>query len=138
MLTGGIAAGYLGYKFPFLLGAVISTVGLALSFFIKENVRPQKKQPKIKELLSVITGFGSGISMTILLSLCSSSINEEHRSSAMGFFQAIYGIGMFIGPVIIGFFADSLGIIWGFMFSAIVALAGAAGSYMFIENQGSF
>ena len=237
MLIGGFTAGYMGYKFPFLMGLVIGAIGLLMSFFIEEKVPPCKEPPKIARLLSaaknknlmtmsvlavlsqlilfgtmntftpliasdlkatstelgylsffgnlprvlsamlcglllarkagakrllalsfimfavssaaipfspdlwtlyalsIVSGFGSGMSMTVLLSLCTREIEDIRRSAAMGFFQAIYGMGMFIGPVAVGFFSDGFGIIWGFIFAALIAVIGLAGSLLFVENE---
>lgn len=238
MLLGGLFAIYVWDSrwFPFLMGAVVGAAGLALSFFIRENVPVRIKPPTLRALLSVakdknlmvmsvlailaqivlfgttitftpvvatslqatgeqlgylsmlgnvprilsafvcgillarktnikrllaasfvmlaagslltpfcpnlwslyavsaLSGFGSGLSMTTLISLCTRGIEEERRSAGMGYFQAIYGVGMFIGPVAIGIFADGLGLSWGFVFSAVVAAAGVWGSLRFVEE----
>ena len=36
----------------------------------------------------------------------------------MGFFQAIYGLGMFAGPVVVGFISDTVSLNAGFYFTA--------------------
>ena len=38
-----------------------------------------------------------------------SSVSEEKRSTAMGFYQAVYGIGMSLGPVAVGSIVSSSG-----------------------------
>ncbi len=43
----------------------------------------------------------------------------------MGFFQAVYGIGMTIGPAILGVVGDTLGFNWGFVFTGMVSIVGA-------------
>jgi len=75
------------------------------------------------------------MSMTVLLSLYTREIEDIRRSAAMGFFQAIYGMGMFIGPVAVGFFYDGFGVMWGFMFASLIAVTGLAGSLLFIRNE---
>ena len=73
---------------------------------------------------TIILGFGCGICMSTLLGFCTITVDEGRRSAAMGFFQAIYGFGMFIGPVITGIFVDWSGLSGGFFASAAFALTG--------------
>ena len=60
-------------------------------------------------LLQCLGGIGRGINYPILMGLSILNIPEEKRATAMGFFQALYGIGMFGGPFIGGY----IGSIWG-------------------------
>lgn len=53
--------------------------------------------------LSLINGLTSSICLTLLMSLVIRDVKSEKRASAMGFFQAIYSLGMMLGPVITGF-----------------------------------
>jgi MFS family permease len=233
MLIGGLAAGWLGYKFPFLLGAASGAASLIFAFSIKEKKPAGNERVTVPELLktikdkdliimssfavlsqfvffgsvmtftpivaanlgasaemigylstlgnvprvfsslicgilfskkadakklmilsfiflcsgcisaplceniyalyavNVITGFGAGISITVLLSLCTRGVPEKKRSAAMGFFQAIYGAGMFLGPMAVGYIADASGIRSGFWFSAAVSLTGVIGSLIY-------
>ena len=85
--------------------------------------------------VSVLSGFGNGISMTLCISLCTLKIDENKRSAAMGFFQAFYGIGMFAGPVLTGVVADALGMDSAFFFSAAVAAAGLIASVKFVKRE---
>jgi len=73
---------------------------------------------------TIILGFGSGICMSALLGYCTSTVDEKRRSSAMGFFQAIYGFGMFAGPVIVGLFVDRTGLSSGFFAAGAFAVIG--------------
>jgi MFS family permease len=69
------------------------------------------------------------------MSLCIKSIDRSKHATAMGFFQAIYGVGMFIGPVITGFINDAAKLFWGFWVSAAVGLAGALIANQFIKEE---
>ena len=55
-------------------------------------------------LLAVTTLLGSGVGLIMPLTMASAieEIPDEKRGAAMGIYQAIYGLGMFIGPVIAG------------------------------------
>jgi MFS family permease len=47
-------------------------------------------------------GVGKGISFPLLMGLSIKKISENARGTAMGFFQAAYGFGMFLGPFAVG------------------------------------
>ena len=51
-------------------------------------------------------------------------VESQRRASAMGFYQAIYGLGMFLGPSVTGLLSDTVGIQWGFLATGMVGLAG--------------
>ena len=53
-------------------------------------------------LLQLIPGVGTGILFSLLTSEAMEGIELNKKSSAMGFFQAIYAIGMTLFPVIVG------------------------------------
>lgn len=50
------------------------------------------------------------------------SISPEKRATAMGLYQAVYAIGMFVVPLIAGILNSSIGIAAGFYFSGLLAL----------------
>jgi MFS family permease len=80
-------------------------------------------------------GFGRGIIMPLLMAASISGFDEGKRATAMGFFQAIYAIGIFVGPIIVGFFGLGMaGLTAGFLTAAAFALAGAAASLIFISK----
>lgn len=82
-----------------------------------------------KEEDAFFTGDGSGKPTGILFSLLTSEamleISTEKRSTAMGFFQAIYAIGMTIFPVMSGFLNESFSMKASFLFLAGMAISGA-------------
>ena len=84
---------------------------------------------------TVIVGLGCGICMSTLLGFCTQTVDASRRSAAMGFFQAIYGFGMFIGPLIIGVFVDWIGLSGGFFLAAAVAATGLALTFVLIDKQ---
>lgn len=59
-------------------------------------------------LLQLIPGVGTGILFSLLTSEAMEGIELNKKSSAMGFFQAIYAIGMTLFPVIVGAINNAL------------------------------
>ncbi len=62
-------------------------------------------------------------------------MDREQRASAMGFFQAVYALGMFAGPALSGFVADGLGMSGMFYTVGAVCLIAAAVGYRFISDK---
>ena len=71
----------------------------------------------------VIGGFSQGLIFPLLMGLCIREVEARKRATAMGFFQALYGIGMFIGPVIVGAINDSAGLTVGFWTAGLIGFA---------------
>ena len=72
-----------------------------------------------------VGGFGRGLVMPLLMGLSIKHFAGDKRSTAMGVFQALYGLGMFGGPVIAGILSSSFGLSTGFVFTGIIGLFGA-------------
>jgi len=86
-------------------------------------------------IAAVVIGFGCGICMSTFLGYCTQTVDESRRSAAMGFFQAIYAFGMFMGPVVIGVFVDWSGISGGFFMASTFALTGFILTFVLLKNR---
>lgn len=75
--------------------------------------------------LQFIGGIGRSLVFPLLMGLGIEPIKSEQRATAMGFFQAMYGIGMVVGPIFLGFIGDVFGLTKGFLFTSVFALVGA-------------
>ena len=75
-------------------------------------------------LSQAISGSGQGFVLPLLMSLAVDTVAQERRATAMGFFQAIYGLGMFLGPWLGGIISDHFTLNIGFFFMAALAAAG--------------
>jgi len=84
---------------------------------------------------AVAIGFGCGICMSTFLGYCTQTVDESRRSAAMGFFQAIYAFGMFMGPVVIGVFVDWRGISGGFFMASAFAMTGFILTFVLLRNR---
>lgn len=69
----------------------------------------------------VFNGFAQGLTIPLLMGMAIQTISAEKRATAMGLFQAVYAIGIFIGPFIAGMFSHT------FYFAAVFYVAGMAG-----------
>lgn len=73
-------------------------------------------------VISVMQGVGQGLSYPVLMGLAIKPVANERRATAMGFFQAIYALGMFAGPAISGWISEAAGLEAVFVTSGWVAL----------------
>ena len=81
--------------------------------------------------VQIAASLGGAIVATLLLGLCIRDISAEKRATAMGFFQAVYGLGMFLGPFVTGHISHGFGLMAAFVFTGVVGLAGAVLSVVF-------
>ena len=80
----------------------------------------------------IIGGFANAVLTSVLMASCIAYVAPEKKSTAMGLYQAIYGIGMTIGPVIMGSFVDWSGYGGAFSLFALCALAAAICALIFM------
>lgn len=55
----------------------------------------------------VLCAFGGAILASLLLAECVSHVSQGERSTVVGVYQAVYGLGMTIGPMLFGRWMDS-------------------------------
>lgn len=57
-------------------------------------------------VLQFLAGCGNGLAFPLLMGSAIKNISGDKRGVAMGFFQSIYALGMYIGPLLTGFLSD--------------------------------
>jgi len=75
--------------------------------------------------VQIISGFFRGLAFPMIMAIGIRDVVKEKRATAMGYIQAVYGLGMFLGPMIFGIFGDLAGIRWGFIITGIITLVGS-------------
>lgn len=70
-----------------------------------------------------VHGINTGLVSPVLMGSALLAVPEGKRGAAMGFFQAIYAIGMVAGPAVSGVFADRMGLVGTFYITGLFALA---------------
>lgn len=88
-------------------------------------------------LVQALFGCGVGLIMPLTMACAIQNIPDARRGAAMGIYQAVYGLGMFLGPVIAGAVIDAFtvtapgnsagavpGYVANFIVAAAIALAG--------------
>lgn len=125
-LAGGIFTKWLGEKRVILLGFILTGLFTVSIPFTNSFV--------ILLLTQTIASFGRGLSFPMLMSLSIKDVEPSRRATAMGFFQAIYGLGMFMGPVIMGIMGDAFDFKQGFIVLGILAFVTACLT-LFLRNK---
>lgn len=83
-----------------------------------------------------LSGFGRGLALPSLLASSIRHVPSAERGTAMGVFQAVYAIGMFLGPAVSGVLADLLGLEGVFvLIAALSIVGGVAGLRVFPSTR---
>lgn len=85
-------------------------------------------------LFQILPGMSTGILLSYLTSEAMKEVPQYQKSTAMGFFQAVYAIGMSVFPIIVGKIASAMSIKNGYFLLAVIALFGAAASMVYYRE----
>ncbi|WP_193064194.1 MFS transporter [Oceanobacillus oncorhynchi] len=96
---------------------------------------PQTNSILLVCLLQLIPGLGTGILFSLLTSSAMQSIPDQKRSTAMGFFQAVYALGMTIFPIISGSIYEHLSMKHAFIFLAGTCFLACSISFIHFRRQ---
>ena len=115
-LSGTVLARWMGERATAAAGFVLAAAGTAAIPFTHTVAALLVTQ--------AINGFGQGVAMPMLMGLSVRSVPMSERATAMGVFQAVYSLGMFGGPLLVGLIGNQVGLRGGFLIvSAVSAIA---------------
>jgi MFS family permease len=80
----------------------------------------------------LIGGFGRGMIFPLLMALSVKSVEDKVKATAMGVFQSLYAMGMFIGPVMVGVISDIAGMNQGFWLCGLMGIFGVVIAARFV------
>lgn len=86
-------------------------------------------------LLQILPGMATGILFSFLTSEAMKGVPGEKRSTAMGFFQAVYALGMTVFPIICGRIAGAASMRTAYLFLAAACLTAAAAACGFCRRS---
>ena len=72
-----------------------------------------------------LNGAAQALYLPLFLGLAIRDVPAEQRATAMGWYQAVYSLGMFSGPYMAGWLNEFGGLSAGFLFGAALGVAGA-------------
>jgi len=122
-LAGTIMPKKLGVSATLAIGFVMAGVGSAL-VAVSSTLW-------MLFVIQIAASLGGAIVGALLLGLCIRDISVEKRATAMGFFQAVYGLGMFLGPFMTGQISHSFGLMTAFVFTGAIGILGAVTAVWF-------
>lgn len=82
-------------------------------------------------LLQIIPSISTGILVSFLISESMVGVPADKNSTALGFFQATYGLGMTVLPILMGAIVDASSMFVGFACLALIAGLAAAASILY-------
>jgi predicted MFS family arabinose efflux permease len=92
-----------------------------LGTFLFSAVIPFITKLEILYVTQMLNGYAQGMTIPLLMGMAIQTIPLNKRATAMGLFQAIYAIGIFVGPFAAGAVSQNIN------FAAVFYLAGATG-----------
>ncbi len=128
ILSGALSGSFFGKRFGEKNVIVIGFIITAATIMII----PFAKSLEILFISQIVGGFTKGALFPLLMGMSIKKIERNKRASAMGFYQAIYSIGMFAGPIIVGISTDLISLKLGFIFTSFIGVLGAfiAGTFL--------
>lgn len=119
-----IAGNYLAGKrlVPRIGDAATAAIGLVLLAVFTVAI-PSTGTMASLYVTQAVAGFGRGIALPVLMGLAIKDLSDEVRATAMGVFQAVYGIGMVLGPIVAGIVGELADLDLSFVLMGAVALA---------------
>ena len=121
LLSGTIIRRYLAERFILIAGFLLISIALFTT--------PLVDRLSLLKIIQAVNGVGIGLLFPLLMSLAIQSVPREQQATAMGFFQSLYAIGMTLGPILSGIFAQKIGLSSVFVLNGLMGLAGAAFSF---------
>jgi len=76
--------------------------------------------------LQAVAGVAYGMAFTFLMSVVLARAQPQERTTRMGFFQSMYSLGVFAGPLLLGLLVQSASEAAGFIAWGLLSAAGAA------------
>ncbi len=123
LFAGRFFQKYFGIKFCLILSFLLSAITIVITAFTSSI--------EIILLMQFLSGFAKGLLITFLTSMAIKNTDINLRSTATAFFQAVYGIGMFIGPILSGFLSDLVDLQFSFIVVGLIVFMAAVVLLMF-------
>jgi MFS family permease len=112
----------LGYRTTIICGALLIGASLFAIPFIKSV--------PLLMAVQVSCGLGSGVLMTLFMILSVRGLPQQHQATAMGVYQAIYAVGMLVGPLVSGFLGGGSGLSTVFYLAASCVFLVAVAAFL--------
>jgi predicted MFS family arabinose efflux permease len=95
-----------------------------LGTFLFSSIIPFITNLEILYVTQALNGFSQGMTLPLLMGMAIQTISINKRATAMGLFQAIYALGIFIGPFAAGIFSQEIDFATVFYLAGLIGLTG--------------
>jgi len=132
----GVLGSAVSYKLAKRIGSakIIAVSMLFLAVFSCFIVPYVKNLPFLYVTIG-ISGLFTFLLDALLAGVVILGVEERHRTTAMGFYQALYGGGILLGPVVSGFIIDFSSTVTAYMVAGILAVISAAAVLIFDRKE---
>ena len=103
---GALAAVWISQRFGYRTAIIGSTMLTGISLLAV----PFISGIPVLMVSQVVCGLATGVLMTLMMTLSIRGVRPEFQATAMGVFQAVYAVGMMLGPLTSGFLGSALGL----------------------------
>jgi len=119
-----IVARLAGDLFPRTIGVKRTLIIGLLGSGLVCAILPWVTSLSVLYMVQFLSGVARSMVFPLLMGLGIEGIALDKRATAMGIFQALYGIGMVFGPILLGFIAGTFGLTAGFGFTGMIGVLG--------------
>lgn len=86
-------------------------------------------------ILQILPGMSTGILLSYLTSEAMKYVPQASKSTAMGFFQAVYALGMSTFPMICGSIVSHYSMLYAYLFLAVICVIAAIISFAYCKSH---
>jgi MFS family permease len=115
----------LNLKYSLLIGFLLLSIPMFFFATLKNII--------LLLALEIVAGSGRGILFALLMAHSTSHLPSSTCSTAQSAFQAIYGVGMWVGPAITGVISDVYSLQYAFSFLGIIGILGIMLSFLYFK-----
>lgn len=123
LLSGTVFKKYIGTKRTVAVSFALSGIFFVFMPFVKSVI--------MLYCLQIAAGLTMGLILPLLMGESLKNIPSEKKGTAMGFYQALYGIGMVSGPYAVGLTTRYLNIRIGYIMVLAICTGAAALTYLY-------
>ncbi|MGX9754687.1 MFS transporter [Clostridioides difficile] len=134
MVCAVVSSGFASTKFCTKHGPKFWIPSVFLLISVYCFLVPTVKSINIIFMLQSLPGISTGILLSYLTSESMKNVPKYQKSTAMGFFQAVYAIGMSIFPMLVGKISDYISIQYGYFTLAFIAIIASMLSYTYYKK----
>ena len=133
--SGVISAILSGKIFKRVFGARNTIIGGFMISGLLFFMIPYVNSVILLYIVQFMCGFFMGLLLPMLMAQALKTVDKNKSSSAMGFFQAIYSLGTFFGPFVVGAIIENGSIKSGFLLVSVICIIAGILTYIYKRSD---